>query len=130
MAKNTEVAVVKRDSTLPVHQTSERFITPFADVYETADAFVLTVDMPGVTKGSVSVTMERKALLVKASVEPYHKENAVVLVNELENAGYYRAFNLGDGIDRDNVDARFEDGVLTITLFKSEQLKPREIRIK
>ena len=131
MEKNNEVAVIKRDNSLPlVSRTAEHFIAPFADVIETADAFVLTIDMPGVAKGSISVTLEKKALAVKGSVEAYHDEQATLLVRELENASYYRVFNLGDGIDRDNVDAKFEDGVLTIKLFKTERVKPREIQIK
>jgi len=132
MAKNKEVAVVKRNNSLPVARpgTHETFITPFADVYETPEAFVLMVDMPGATKESINVSMERGTLVVKAPVEPYHKKNAVLLFNELRTSSYYRVFNLGDGVDRDNVDAQFEQGVLAIKLFKSEELKPREIHIK
>ena len=42
----------------------------------------------------------------------------------------YRVFNLGDGIDRTGIDAKYEEGVLTIKLFKKDETKPREIEIK
>lgn len=132
MTKNTEVAVVQRNSGLPMTrpEAQESFIVPFADIYETPEAFVLMLDMPGVSKVSISVTMDRGSLIVKGSVEPYHRENASLLFNELRNASYYRVFNIGDGIDRNNVDAQFERGVLTVKLFKSDELKPRQIQIK
>lgn len=132
MTKNNEVAVMQRGNTLPVVQTgvTERFVTPSTDIFETPDAYVLMIDLPGAAKESISVTAENGTLSVKARVEPIHKENATLLFNELTSPTYYRVFNLADGIDRKSIDARYEDGVLTITLFKKEETKAREIEIR
>jgi HSP20 family protein len=130
MTKNNEVAVVQRGNTLPAVQAGERPVTPSTDIFETPDAYVLMMDLPGATKESISVSTENSTLSVRARVEPVHRENATMLFTELKSPTYYRVFNLGDGIDRKNIDARYEDGVLTIKLFKKEEAKPREIEIK
>ena len=132
MTGNNEVSVVKRNNVLPAVQTinDEEYVSPSTDVYETPDAFVLMIDLPGSSKEAISVTLENMALAVKAKIEPYHGEKATLLFNELKPATYYRAFNLGDGIDRNSIDAHYEQGVLTLKLFKNAKAKPREIQIK
>jgi HSP20 family molecular chaperone IbpA len=131
MTTKKEVAVVQRQNTLPMTrpEVQEDYATPSTDAYETSDAFLLMIDLPGATKESINVSIERASLVVKAGVEPYHKEDSKLLLNELRGKSYYRIFNIGEGIVRDTVDAQFEQGVLTIKLFKSEELKPRQIRI-
>lgn len=132
MAKNNEVAVVQRGNTLPAVQTEmqERFVTPSADIFETPDAYVLLIDLPGAAKDSISVTTENGTMSVKAKVEPFHREDAMMLFHELRTPTYFRVFNLGEGIDQKSIDAQYEHGVLTIKLFKKEEVKPREIEIK
>lgn len=130
MTKNNEVAVVQRGNTLPPARPETNVVTPFTDVYETDDAFVLQMDMPGTSKDAIRASVEKGALVVRAAVESYHKENVVLLCRELRDSTYYRVFNLGDGINRDNIEAQFEQGVMTVKLFKKEELKPREITIK
>lgn len=133
MTKNNEIAVrnsdeLPRPSVEP--RIEETYVAPFADIYETPDAYVLTLDMPGATKDAINVTLDKGVLTVKAGVKPYHRENATLLFREIQTTGYLRGFNLGEGIDKSNIDAHYEDGVLTLKLFKSEQLKPKEIPIK
>lgn len=131
MAKGNEVTVVQRTNSLPMVRPDrqENVVAPFADIYETPDAFVVVLDMPGVAKESIGVTMERGSLTVKGVAGAYHKANATLLFHELRNANYSRTFTIGEGIDANNVDAQFEHGVLTIRLAKSERMKPREIQI-
>jgi HSP20 family protein len=132
MTSNKEVSVVQRTNTLPMTRPHrlESVISPPADIFETPDAFVVMLDMPGVTKESIAVSMERDSLTVKGVAGPYHKEKAALLFNELRAATYVRRFNIGEGIDRNSIDAQFEHGVLTIKLFKNDEGKPREIQIK
>ena len=132
MSKNNEVAVVQRGNTLPAVQTGiqERFVTPSTDIFETPDAYVLMIDLPGAAKDSIKVVTENGTLSVRAKVEPFHGEKMTLLFNELKSPTYYRVFNLGDGIDRTGIDAQYEEGVLTIKLFKNDETKPREIESK
>ena len=132
MTKNNEVAVVQRGNTLPALQSElqESYVTPSTDIFETPDAYVLKLDVPGSVKDSIKVTTEDGTMSVRAKVEPYHKEGGSMLFSELKTPTYYRVFNLADGIDRKSIDAQYEDGVLTIKLFKKEEAKPKQIEVK
>lgn len=103
---------------------------PAADVSETGGAYLLYLDMPGVQKETISVTVVEEMLVVRAPVAPIHGEEAAVLYREIRTGAYERRFTLGEGIDRNNVDARYENGVLTVRLEKTEALKPKEIVIR
>jgi HSP20 family protein len=118
-------------SSTPVawHGLPSNIISPEADIFETPDAYVVSLDIPGAAKDSIAVTLEQGCLDVKASVQPMHAETASLVYREIRTTGYHRAFTLGEGIDRDNIDARYEEGVLTVKLLKSAELKPRQITI-
>jgi len=107
----------------------DQYRVPAADVYETSEAFVLMLDLPGARRESISLTLEKGEMRVRAEVEPLHRQEGTLLLDELQGTGFYRAFSIAEGIDTGNVDARFEQGVLTVKLFKSEDVKPREIHI-
>lgn len=133
MAKGTDVAVKQPkqgESLVRGSQTQEQYLTPATDIYETPDAFVVMMDIPGVQKKDISISIDTDNLVIKAITRPLHEENTVLSYNEISNLNYYRAFALGQGVDRNNVDARYEDGVLTMKLFKNEQVKTKEIRIQ
>lgn len=132
MTPKNEIAVKEQTAT-PATRTfarEEDFVPPLADIYETPDAFVLMLDMPGASRDTMSVRLDKGTLFVKASVEKYHQENATILHSETLAPGYYRTFSIGEGIDIESVDAQFEHGVLTVKLLKSERIKPREISIR
>jgi HSP20 family protein len=105
-------------------------MTPVADIYETADAFMIRLDMPGVGKESISVVAEQGCLVVKGNAEPHDRENGELVFSEIGRRGYSRRFNLGDGVDISRIEAKCEDGVLGITIPKAESLKAREINIR
>jgi len=86
--------------------------------------------MPGAQKEDIRLRLERESLMVSAPVVRHFQEGVTVLHEESRTQGYARAFSLGEGIDLKNVDAQFEDGVLTVKLFKNEEMKPREISIR
>ncbi len=128
--KNMTARVEKNGgSTLTSPYRQESVTVPTADIYETPDAYVLSLDMPGATKEGISLKLDKGVLAVEASVGSIHAESATVLRREIRTTGYHRAFTLGEGIDRENVDAKFEEGVLTVKLFKSPAVKPKEIQI-
>lgn len=132
MGNNGKESVIRRGNSALARrsETMERFITPVADIYETADAFVVKLDMPGATKDSISVGVEPGNLTAKGVVGEYHGQNSDLLLSEIGRRSYYREFNLTEGIDHKDVEAEFEDGVLTIRLPKSEKMRTKEIPIK
>ncbi len=133
MTKNTEVPVQQQNSNgarLAPQETPDRFLVPLADVFESPDAFLVMLDMPGTTKEGISITIDRSLLVVKGEVRAPHTSTGTLLHNEIAGLGYHRSFNLGEGVDPANVDARYEEGVLTMKLFKREEVKPKEIQIR
>lgn len=131
MSTNNDVTVTQEQNTSLMKTPSPvATVMPLADIYETPDAFVLMLDMPGAPKESISITMDQSSLVIRSGVESYSEGNAKLLFSEIAGVGYQRVFNVTEGIDRNSVDARYENGVLTIKLFKKEEVKPREIRVK
>jgi len=107
----------------------ETIVTPVADIYETADAFVVRLDMPGTTGENIKLDIDPNRLSIRATVGTSMKPGMAFLLNEIGQKVYHREFNLGDGIDLDHVSAAYTDGVLTITLGKTDAMKSREIRV-
>lgn len=108
----------------------ERRIVPPADIIESDHDYTVRIDMPGVEESSIDIKIEGNKLRIRGSTGEYVREGARMLVNELRPTVYEREFLLGKGINRDAIKAEYVNGVLFMTLEKSEDLKPREIKIK
>ena len=132
MPENTSVKVRSGAESRPAVAATieEPSVAPLADIYETPEAYVLMLDMPGAARQSLSVRLENGTLYVKAPVEALHGGDAAMLHREQMTGGYARTFALGEDINPDNIDAQFENGVLTVKLFKSDEVRPREIKIR
>ncbi len=132
MASRDNAALMKREreQSLISKPRAAATVTPPADIYETDDAYVLMLDIPGATKESISLNMDRSTLTIRGTVDSTRDEHAKVLHHEIRGGTYERVFNLTDGIDRDSVEAHYSDGVLTIKLLKKEEVKPRTIQIR
>jgi HSP20 family protein len=132
MTNNGNDALVRRTSSALAkrYELVERIITPVADVFETPDAFVVKLDMPGVTKEAVTVSVRPGRLSASGAIGPLHQQDAHLLCGEIGRKSYSREFNLGEGVDQEDVEAQFEDGVLTIRLPKTEDMKAKQIPIK
>ena len=111
-------------------QSSARVVTPSADVLETSDAYLLMLDMPGVTKERITITMEADSLTVRGATETLQNDETELVFSEIRSGAYMRHFALGRDVDRENIDATYEHGVLTLRLSKKESVKPREIVVR
>jgi HSP20 family protein len=132
MTKNGQVALVRKgnDSIARRMEPLEDFVTPAADIFETSDAFVLKIDLPGVERDSINVQVEPEQLMVKGRIAQLYKETTNLVYSEIRKVSFYRRFRIGSGIDAERIRADFEDGVLTLTLPKNESTRVREIPIK
>lgn len=132
MKTNTEIPVARADNNQAAVQLEKtgRITIAETDVYEMPDSYVVMLDLPGVSRDNIRVRVDKGLLSVEGDCSDLHPAETSLIHNELERKSFYRELNLGDGIDLDNIDARLEHGVLTIKLFKTEQHKPREIRIQ
>jgi len=108
------------------------FWTPTADVMETAEAFVITVELPGVDRQDVAVEVKSRTLWVygERSLGKPCEAEAVYHSMERSHGPFARRFNLPKGVDRGAVSAVFAGGVLEITLPKEcEAARCRRILI-
>ncbi len=93
-----------------------------ADLYEDEENYYARVEMPGVKKQEVDVSLDERLLTIG-----YQRKSAD---EGGESVSGDRSLTVPDGVDADKVTAKLEDGVLTVTLPKAEQIKPREIKVK
>lgn len=103
---------------------------PPVDIYESENAFVATADLPGLDKKDIEVSLEDNVLTVSGE-RNYAKNGEQGSFRRIERAygTFRRSFTLPSGVDAAKVDAHFENGVLTLTLPKSETAKSRKIKV-
>ena len=103
---------------------------PRTNVQETDDSYVLELEMPGLSKGDVEVNFENDTLIVKGEKKEQteNKEKSGVVRREYHTMRYERSFNV-HGVDRDQVSAKLEDGILFVTLPKSAERLGRKIDV-
>ena len=106
-----------------------RFYVPHTDVYETEEALTVVMEMPGVGREDVGVELKDDVLRVEGRID-FSKYGGMEPVYTEYNVGHYaRSFSLSDKVARERIDAQFEDGVLTLTLPKTEEARPRRIAV-
>ncbi|RKF13535.1 Hsp20/alpha crystallin family protein [Roseovarius spongiae] len=103
---------------------------PATDIFEKDDAVTLVIDMPGVAPDTVDVSVENRALTVRGVIQAPVPEGYRRIYAEYAPGTFERAFSLPDTIDADGIEASHRDGVLTLTLKKSEAAKPKQIKVK
>jgi HSP20 family protein len=99
------------------------------DAYRSGDCFVVQFDMPGVDPASIDVTVEKDVLTVKAERSWKLGEGDEPIVSERPQGVFTRQLFLGEGLDGDRVEARYDNGVLTLIVPVAEHAKPRKVEI-
>lgn len=130
MTENKEMVEVKDKKNWDEALESEPWAAPLVDIYETADEYYLNANMPGVSKENVKIKLEEGFLVVMGRVNFDEAKNRKYVLNEIEEGNYYRRFKISDSIDEQKIDAKLENGVLTVKLPKHERVKPKSIEIK
>lgn len=102
--------------------------SPAADVRETADAYLLEIDIPGLSEKDVEVVLENDELTLRG--ERKAAEGASYSRRERAAGHFERSFRLADDVDTKRIEASAKNGVLTVRLPKAEQAKPRAIAVK
>jgi HSP20 family protein len=93
------------------------------------DVFLVDLDLPGVDRNDVELTVERNVLTVRAQRAPVQQEGDEVIIDERPYGEYARQLFLGDMLDTTKLSADLRDGVLHLTIPVSEQSKPRRIQL-
>lgn len=105
--------------------------TPALDVEETEDHFVLHIELPGVAADDVDVSLEENVLTVTGERGFYREKDAEGFRRIERHFGrFHRAVRLPDRVAGDRVEATYKDGMLTISVPKAEEAKPRRIEVQ
>lgn len=110
------------------HTRDNAMYVPKFDIWETDEELTLCGDMPGVSAGDVDIRFESGQLIVHGKVPP-RQLGAQFLYCEYGIGDYYRSFTIGEAIDPKKIAADLRDGVLTLHLPKTEDVKPRRIKV-
>ena len=116
--------VSKEEKTVPA-----RYYMPNTDIYETDDALTVVMEIPGVQKKDMDIHIENDVLRVEGRVDFGHYEGMEPLYTEYNVGHFARAFTLSSKIDQQQISAKVEDGVLTLTLKKAREAMPRRITV-
>jgi len=104
---------------------------PVVDVSESTDAIRVKVEAPGVAKDDFKISVQNNVLTIRGE-KKMEKETTEENYHRVERVygSFFRAVELPSAVQTDRVNASYKDGVLTITLLKSEEAKPKEIAVE
>jgi HSP20 family protein len=114
--------------TVETNGSTRRYVSPEVNIFETNDGYVLQAEVPGVNKEGLNITLEDNQLTIVGHRQT-DSNNAGLVYRESSNADYRRVFELDPAIDTTKINAKVEQGILTLTLPKSERVKPRKVTI-
>jgi len=115
-------------STNGANQMPEQFIMPAATVLENKEGYTLQVEMPGVSKQSLEMWVENNELTIVGRREPISVGGRLIH-RESRPENFRRSFEIDPSIDTGKINAKIENGLVTLILPKAEQAKPRKIAV-
>lgn len=105
-------------------------VPPAVNIYDTGEEYVLKAHLPGVKKTDLDVKFAEGELIIYGRMTDESQAPDRFVHREIESGNYYRVFKMSDAVDGSKITAKFENGVLLLTLPRYERLKPREIPIE
>jgi len=99
------------------------------DAYRIDETFHIDIDLPGVDPAGIDITVDRKVLTVRAERKRAEGDNVRYVVAERQVGPVSRQVFLSDTLDTDRLDARYENGVLTLSIPVREKAQPRKIEV-
>ncbi len=110
---------------------------PAAEVHETAEAYTIALELPGVDKASIDVKATDRSLVISAErrqstddASQPDQAHAAPLISEIRYGTWSRSFRFPGGINRDALGAHYRDGVLTVTAPKAQTLTTVQVQIE
>jgi HSP20 family protein len=108
--------------------TEKEYVAPEVNIFETKDGYVLEAEMPGVSREGLEISLDGNEITLTGH-RNVEKTNGDALLRESHQVDYRRVFELDPAIDTAKITAKMEQGVLTLTLPKSERVKPQKIQV-
>jgi len=107
---------------------ADQFIAPPASVIEAGDGYTLEIEMPGVTKGGLDISVENNELTIVGR-RSLPIVQGTLIHHESRPDNFRRTFELDPSIDAEKISAKIEQGLVTLALPKAEHVKPRKISV-
>lgn len=131
MWRNTVSRFFRMPSMFDVSDTELFQWQQTADIEETANEYIIRVDLPGMRKDDIHVSLDNNVLTIRGQRQRVGSENQQdYRVLERYYGNFYRSFLLPSTVDENSIDAAYKDGVLTLTVTKREEARARNIEIK
>ena len=112
-------------------RTSPSGVFPPINVYQTADALVVTAELPGIKPEEIQINVEDDSLLLQGERGVVHEDDTVSYHRRERDCGSFsRKIGFGQRIDAQAVSAELKDGILTVTLPRAREAMPHKVKIK
>jgi HSP20 family molecular chaperone IbpA len=106
-----------------------RAFLPNADIFETEEALTVVLEMPGVDRDNINVSVENGLLSIEGRINFSKYEGLDPVYSEYNIGPFRRTFRISSRIDQDKIRAEMRDGVITLVLPKAEEAKTRRIEV-
>lgn len=130
MAKVNDMVKIQENSNWDSKTGNEVWVEPLVNIFETEDEYSLNAFMPGVSRDNIKVKIKGGSLVLIGKIDHDDLMDKKYILKEIEIGNYYRKFNLSDSINMDKIQASFQNGILSISLPKTEKIKPKIIQIQ
>lgn len=119
----------KEEGALQTRSEQEVVLRPPVDIYEDASGITIEADLPGVSRERLEVKVEGNSLTIEGEAAIDMPEGMQALYADVNTTRFGRSFTLSNELETDKIAAEMKDGVLTLTLPKRAELKPRKIEV-
>ena len=109
--------------------TSSNDWVPAVDIQEQKEGFIIVADLPGIAPSDIEIHADNGILTIKGARDGAKEEEQGYKRIERSHGSFFRRFTLPDSADTDKISAKGENGVLTISIPKREEIQPRKIAV-
>jgi HSP20 family molecular chaperone IbpA len=121
----------KKELTADAERTEAgKFYSPHTDIYETAEAVVVAMEVPGVDKEAIDIRLDKGVLTVTGNIDSHRYEALQPIYSEYNVGNFVRTFTLSRKIDNNAIAASVADGVLTVRLPKAAEAVAKRIAVQ
>ncbi len=118
------------EDSCPEKPSSKRWLrTPPIDIFETPEGLILRADLPGVTVDSLELQVQDNKLTLFGRVQMDLPDEEKLVHQEYQVGDFLRSFIISDDVDHDRITAKLNDGVLELSLPRSQRGEPRRIEV-
>ena len=104
---------------------------PAVDIREEEDRYVLEAELTGLTEKDIDVKLDDNLLVISSkNEEEKESKKSGYILKERRSSAFSRSFVVPKDVDREKIEAKFKNGLLTLTLHKAPETKPKSIEVK